>query len=68
MSTVPQTLLTPAEMEQRRLAVESTLGSLRIEGIELEGDAKDAVVSFASGQIELDEMSMRIRGYLNSLL
>jgi hypothetical protein len=69
MATVasPQTLLTPAEMERRRYAVESALGSLRIEGIELEGDARDAVEAFASGQIDLDDMSMRIRSYLSFL-
>jgi hypothetical protein len=70
MATVasPQTSLSPAEMEQRRYAVESTLGSLRIEGIELEGDVKAALDSFANGRIDLDEMSTRIRGYLNSLV
>jgi hypothetical protein len=57
-----------AEHEERRLAVENALGSLRIEGMELEGEAKAAVDDFARGVISLEGMSERIRKYTASLV
>jgi hypothetical protein len=60
MATVanPQTLLTPAELEERRYAVESTLGSLRIEGIELEPHLLAIFERFKQGEISLDELDV----------
>jgi len=69
MATVADSVtLSQAALDERRQAVECVLGSLRIEGLTLEGVALDAVESYASGQISLDEMSIAIRGYLTSLL
>jgi len=48
--------LSPEEMDERRLAVENAIGSLRIEKLELDPEERRIFDRFALGQISLDEM------------
>ena len=56
MARRPKAALTAAELENRRLALESALGSLRIEGMELEPEGREILDRFARGEISLPEM------------
>jgi Antitoxin VbhA len=60
MKTVDQSkkTLTPAALIERRRAVDSALGSLRIEGMELEPEVRDILERFACGEMSLAEMRM----------
>lgn len=55
--------LTKAELRDRRLAVDSALGSQRIEGMELEPEPREILERFARGEIDLDEMNRQIHAY-----
>ena len=55
--------LTETELRERRLAVESALGSLRIEGKELEPEGREILDRYADGEISLPEMRSAIRAY-----
>jgi len=46
----------PEEMDERRLAVENAIGSLRIEKLELDPQERQIFDRFAQGEISLDEM------------
>jgi hypothetical protein len=45
--------ITPAEVAKRRHALESALGSLRIEGTELEPEERDILDRHVRGEIDL---------------
>jgi hypothetical protein len=49
-------MLGPEELDERRLAVENAIGSLRIEKLELDPEERRIFDRFALGQISLDEM------------
>jgi hypothetical protein len=49
--------LTPAELDDRRLAVENTIGTLRIENMEPDETTKRILYLYAHGEIELGEAS-----------
>jgi hypothetical protein len=70
MKTVDQSkqTLTPAELTERRRAVDSALGSLRIEGIELEPEGRDILERFACGEMSLAEMRNAIRAYTATIV
>ena len=55
--------LTPAELDNRRLAVENAIGTLRIEGLELDPTPNRFLQQYAKGEIPLDEMSRLIHEY-----
>jgi len=55
--------LTPAELDNRRLAVENAIGTLRIEGLELDPTPNRILQQYAKGEIPLDEMSRLIHEY-----
>ena len=55
--------LTPAELDYRRLAVENAIGTLRIEGMELDSIPHRILEQYAQGEIPLDEMSRLIHVY-----
>jgi len=61
--TAPVIPLTPAELDDRRLAVEGAIGTLRIEALELEAVPRAVLDRYAQGEIPLDEMSRLIHEY-----
>jgi hypothetical protein len=67
-TNVPVITLTPAEMDDRRLAVENTIGTLRIENLEPDEITKGILCRYAQGEIPLDEMSRLIHEYTASIL
>jgi hypothetical protein len=54
-SIVPVVPLTPAELDDRRLAVENTIGTMRIEDMEPDETTKQILSRYASGEIDLPE-------------
>jgi hypothetical protein len=67
-ATAPVVPLTPADLDDRRLAVENAIGSLRIEGMELDPIPHRIVDRYALGEIPLDEMSRLIHEYTATIL
>jgi hypothetical protein len=67
-ATASVTSLSPAELDERRLAVESAVGSLRIEGMELEAVPSRILERYALGEILLDEMTRLIHEYTATIL
>jgi hypothetical protein len=66
-TNAPVFKLTPAELDDRRLAVENTIGTLRIENLEPDEITKGILDRFAQGEIPLDEMSRLIHEYTASI-
>jgi hypothetical protein len=62
-TAAPVVRLTPAELDDRRLAVENAIGTLRIENLELESIPRRILERYALGEISLDEMSRLIHEY-----
>ncbi|MGD0733142.1 MAG: antitoxin VbhA family protein [Terracidiphilus sp.] len=58
--------LTAEEMAARRLAVESAIGSLRIEGMEPDARELDIVNQFARGEIDLATMQAQMDAYIEA--
>jgi hypothetical protein len=52
---VPVISLTPAEMDVRRLAVENTIGTMRIENLEPDETTVQILSRYAKGEVELAE-------------
>jgi Antitoxin VbhA len=67
-ATVPVAGVNDIELENRRLAVESALGSLRIEGMELEPEGREILDRFANGEMSLLEMRSAIRAYTATIV
>ena len=67
-ATVPVASVNEIELENRRLAVESALGSLRIEGMELEPEGREILKRFANGEMSLLEMRSTIRAYTATIV
>jgi len=54
-TTAPIVPLTPAELNDRRLAVENTIGTMRIEDLEPDETTKQILTRYATGEIDLHE-------------
>jgi hypothetical protein len=54
--TAPGKAPSSEELDERRLAVENAIGTLRIEKLELEPQERQIFDRFAQGEISLDEM------------
>jgi len=67
-ATAPVITLTPAELDDRRLAVEGTIGTMRIEDLEPDETTKQILYRYANGEIGLDEMSRMIDEYSATIL
>ena len=63
-------VITPssAELDDRRLAVENAIGTLRIENLELETIPNRILRQYARGEISLDEMSRQIHEYTAAII
>lgn len=67
-ATAPVLTLTPAELDDRRLAVESAIGSLHIESMELDAIPYTIFEQYAQGEISLDEMSSQIHEFTTAII
>lgn len=68
VATLPVVTANEIELENRRLAVESALGSLRIEGMELEPEGREILDRFANGEMTLPEMRSAIRAHTATIV
>jgi hypothetical protein len=60
------TKLTAEEAASRRRAVDSAIGSLRIEGMEPDAEELKIVHRFASGEIDLATMHAQMEAYIEA--
>lgn len=69
-ATLPVANVAEIELDNRRLAVESALGSLRIEGmeLELEPEGREILERFAKGEMSLPEMRSATRAYTATIV
>ena len=56
--------LTPEEAAERRRAVQSAIGSLRIEGMELEPGEREILERHVRGEIDLATMRAQMNAYV----
>jgi hypothetical protein len=68
VATLPVVTANEIELDNRRLAVESALGSLRIEGMEPEPEAREILDRFARGEMSLTEMRSAMRAYTATIV
>lgn len=68
VATLPVVTTNEIELDNRRLAVESALGSLRIEGMERESEGREILDRFANGEMTLPEMRSAIRAYTATIV
>jgi hypothetical protein len=70
MATVAQTILTPVpdNLALRRYAVDNAIGTLRIEGMELDPEERKIVERYAQGEISLAEQDALMDAYLERYL
>lgn len=64
----PVITLTQAELDERRLAVENTIGTMRIEGLDPDEATLQILNRYASGEIEFSETKRLLREYSRTLL
>jgi hypothetical protein len=58
--------LTPEEAAERRRAVQSAIGSLRIEGMELEPGEREILERHVRGEIDLATMRAQMNAYVEA--
>jgi Antitoxin VbhA len=68
MARRPKPALIEAELADRRRAVDSALGSLRIEGMELEPEGREIMERFARGEIDLATMHAEVDAYCKTIV
>ncbi len=62
-SAAPAIPLIPAELDDRRLAVEGTIGTMRLSDMEPDETTKQILERYAQGEISLDETSRLLHEY-----
>ena len=67
-ATAPVITLTPAELDDRRLAVENTIGTMRIEGLDLDETTLQILYRYKQGEISLDETSRLLHEYAATII
>jgi hypothetical protein len=67
-ATAPVITLTPAELDDRRLAVENAVGTMRIEDLEPDETTQQILSRYAAGEIELSEMNRLLDNYSSAIL
>ncbi|MGD0547018.1 MAG: antitoxin VbhA family protein [Terracidiphilus sp.] len=67
-ATAPVITLTPAELDDRRLAVENTIGTMRIENLDPDETTLQILNRYASGEIEFSETKRLLRDHSRTLL
>jgi Antitoxin VbhA len=68
VETAPVRRLTPADLYDRRLAVENTIGTMRIEGLDPDETTLQILARYADGQIEFSEAKRLLREYSRTIL
>jgi Antitoxin VbhA len=67
-ATAPVIPLTPAELDDRRLAVENAIGTMRIEDLEPDETTKQILYRYANGEIELPETNRLLDEYSRTIV
>jgi hypothetical protein len=67
-ATAPVITLTPAELDDRRLAVENAIGTMRIEDLEPDETTKQILYRYANGEIELPEANRLLDEYSRTIV
>jgi hypothetical protein len=67
VETAPVRQITPAELDDRRLAVEGAVGSMRMEDLEPDETTKQIISRYANGEIELVEMNRLLDEYSRTI-
>lgn len=67
-ATQSVSVLTPDEVALRRRAVQSAIGSLRIEGMEPDAEELEIVDRFARGEVDLATMHAQMDAYIEAKL
>jgi hypothetical protein len=62
-ATAPVITLTPAELNDRCLAVENTIGTMRLSDMEPDETTKQILYRYQQGEISMDETSRLIHEY-----
>jgi hypothetical protein len=62
-ATAPVITLTPAELDDRRLAVENAIGSMRLSDLEPDETTQKIFYSYANGEIDLNELNRLLHEY-----
>lgn len=60
--------LSAFELNNRRLAVENAIGSLRIEGMELDTSLRRILERYATGELNLREMNAEMDEYAAAIV
>jgi hypothetical protein len=60
----PPANFTPDEQTERRRALDSAIASVRMEGMELDPEAREIIERHVRGEITLDEMNSQIDAFL----
>jgi len=60
--------LTPAELDERRLAVENAIGTMRIEDLEPDETTLQILSRYANGEIELTETNHLLDEYSRTIV
>ena len=60
--------ISEVEKEQRRLAVESTIGTHAMEGIQLDAGVRRVLNAFADGELTLEQFSAAMDHYASATL
>jgi hypothetical protein len=68
VATAPVLPLTPVELDDRRLAVENTIGTMRIEGLDPDETTLQVLNRYADGQIGFSETKCLLGEYSRTLL
>ena len=67
-ANAPVITLTPAELDDRRLAVENAIGTMRIEDLEPDETTKQILYRYANGEIELPEANRLLDEYSRTIV
>ena len=59
---------TPRELDDRRLAVENTIGTMQIEDMEPDETTKQILCRYAGGEIELPEANRLLDEYSQTIV
>jgi hypothetical protein len=68
VETAPVKKLSPIELDDRRLAVENTIGTMCIEGLDPDETTLQILARYADGQIEFSEAKRLLRQYSSTIL
>jgi hypothetical protein len=66
-TNTPIVALTPEELDDRRLAVENTVGTMRIEGMEPDEITMQILNSYQHGKIPIEEASRLMHDFSSTI-